>query len=157
MRKSRDARVVAATAVLPLSSSGPIARLANRFRPARRMWHLWERTIPFLVIAFSKDGLGSRDGRTLILGKFRRMLISTVPPLARALQKKYGIQGSCTSCGASCRLLFQCPHWDSRSHLCSVYEDRPSICRLFPITPGDIKERDIVLKSKSCGFTFKKS
>lgn len=76
------------------------------------------------------------------------------PPLARYMQKRYGISGGCNSCGASCNLMFQCPHWSAESRLCTVYEDRPNICRLFPITPGDIRDRSIAQKNIPCGFQF---
>lgn len=109
---------------------------------------------PFLAVAFSRDGLLSPDGRTLILGKFRRIFISLFPPLGRYLQKKHGLTGGCKGCGASCNLLFQCPHWDNATRLCSVYEDRPNICRLFPITPADIRDRNIGMKKVGCGFNF---
>ena len=71
------------------------------------------------------------------------------------LRKKYGIVGGCTGCGASCNLLFRCPHWDAKTHLCTVYEDRPNICKVFPITPADIRDRNIVLKTQPCGFSVK--
>lgn len=125
-----------------------------KIRPIRRFWHLMERVPPFLSAAFSPVGLASPAGRQLILGKFRRGFISFVPPLARWLQTKYGLKAGCSGCGASCRLLFQCPHWDAQSRLCSVYEDRPSICRLFPITPADIRDRDLVSSKEECGFVF---
>ncbi len=123
-------------------------------RPFRQMWHVCERTPPFLKAFFSHRGIFSRDGRTLIWGKCRRITISFFPPLARYLHNHYGLSGGCKSCGASCKLLFQCPHWDDQSHLCSVYNDRPNICRFFPITPADLKDRDLVLKGTECGFTF---
>ncbi len=123
-------------------------------RPFRQLWHVCERTPPFVMAFFSRRGILSSNGRTLLRGKTRRIFISFIPPLARYLQKKNGLTGGCVSCGASCKLLFQCPHWDDKSHLCSVYNDRPNICRFFPITPQDIKDRDLVLKDKTCGFTF---
>lgn len=125
-------------------------------RTLRRAYHVYERTIPFLKAAFSKDGLGSQSGRQLIMGKARRVMISFFPPLAHLLQKYYGMQGGCAHCSSSCKLLFQCPHWEEKTSRCSVYEDRPNICRLFPITPGDIADRDLVAKGTSCGFTFEK-
>lgn len=85
------------------------------------------------------------------------MFLSFFPNLSRRLQKRYGLEGGCRSCGASCKLLFQCPHWDESSSLCSVYEDRPNICRLFPITPKDISDRDLVRGIEGgCGFRFSK-
>lgn len=123
-------------------------------RWALRFWHFLERTVPFLRVCFSPHGLGSRDGRALILGKFRRIAISMVPGLAEKLQRKHGLTGGCVSCGASCNLLFRCPHWIEETHLCGVYLDRPRVCKQFPVTPADIHERNLVLKDKHCGFRF---
>jgi len=127
-----------------------------RQRAFRRFWYLLERMVPFLKAFFSDQGLASHDGRVLIWGKARRIALSTFPPLARAMQKHYGLKGGCANCGTSCQLLFKCPHWDNRSRLCSVYEDRPNICRLFPITPADIRDRDLTAKkvTPACGFHF---
>lgn len=122
---------------------------------ARQAWHVIERTAPFILVCFSRRGLVSKDGRTLIWGKFRRVFISFFPRWAIALRKKHGIVGGCVSCGASCNLLFRCPHWDVQTRLCTVYEDRPNICKLFPITPADLRDRAIVLKDKPCGFSIK--
>ncbi len=129
-----------------------------KFGAVRRFWLVLERVPPFVAAAFSaRDGLLSARGRTLIRGKIRRSFLSLCPPLARALQQKHGLAGGCSSCGASCNLLFQCPHWDARSRLCSVYEDRPAVCRLFPITPSDIRDRDLVAPGLRCGFSFRSS
>ena len=110
---------------------------------------------PFFAVLFTRRGLFSAAGRQLIVGKFRRVFLSSFPAMAKRLQKRYGLEGGCRSCGASCKLLFQCPHWDERSNLCSVYEDRPNICRLFPITPKDIEDRNLVGVEGHCGFRFK--
>jgi len=125
-----------------------------KFKWIRRSFYNMERFPPFFRVMFSKKGLGSKTGRILIWGKFRRVCLSLLPPLAHYLHRKYGLSGGCRSCGASCKLLFKCPHWNESSHLCSVYEDRPSICRLFPITPSDITDRNLVLPGESCGFVF---
>lgn len=127
-----------------------------KIRPIRRFWHFIERLIPFLQVTFSSKGLLDPEGRILIWGKARRLALSSFPPLARRLQKHYKMVGGCAHCGSSCKLLFQCPHWDESSNLCTVYEDRPNICRLFPITPADIRDRDIVSKKSPCGFDFPK-
>lgn len=109
---------------------------------------------PFFAITFSPAGLGSRVGRRLIWGKLRRIGISFFPPLARSLQMHYGLTGGCAHCGASCKLLFQCPHWDDKNNRCSIYELRPSVCRLFPITPSDIIDRNLTKTETPCGFRF---
>ncbi len=121
----------------------------------RRMYYNLQRVPPFLAACLSSNGLLHPEGRILILGKFRRLLLSFFPPIAKFLQKYFRLQGACNQCGASCKLLFQCPHWDDNSKLCTVYNDRPNICRLFPITPADIRDRDLVSKRIPCGFSFK--
>lgn len=141
---------------LPLAAglSHSFQWLHNRFM---RGWVILQILPPFFKVAFTRKGFLSRDGRTLIAGKARRSFISLFPPLARGLQKKYALASGCTSCGTSCKLLFQCPHWDERTHLCKVYKYRPEVCRLFPITPADIHERNIVARGTSeCGFQFKR-
>lgn len=125
-----------------------------RARLPRKFWHLCERIPPFLAAAFSSRGLIHPEGRQLILGKFRRAFLSLSPALARRLQRHYGLVGGCTSCGASCNMLFRCPHWDAGSRLCTVYEDRPSICRTFPITPADLRDRAVANRHNPCGFHF---
>jgi hypothetical protein len=70
------------------------------------------------------------------------------------LRRKYGLSGACISCGVSCNLLLKCPHWDEESRLCSIYDHRPLTCRLFPITPSDIRDRDLVSSGKPCGYSF---
>lgn len=126
----------------------------NFARLMRRIQVVLATIPPFLRVAFSDKGLFSADGRTLIRGKARRIFLSAFPSFSKRLQKHFGLTGGCDSCGASCNLLFQCPHWSSESKLCTVYEDRPNICRLFPITPSDIGDRNIVLKTQPCGFEF---
>lgn len=119
-----------------------------------RSWHLAERAPAFLKVVFSRKGLGCVDGWILLWGKLRRFTISLFPPLVRYFHRRYGLSGGCIGCGASCKMLVQCAHWDDKTHLCKVYEDRPKICRTFPITPADIRDRNLAMKDKPCGFTF---
>jgi hypothetical protein len=119
----------------------------------RQFVFFWERLIPFLQTTFSSKGLGSPVGRTLIIGKLRRITLCLYPPLAASLSRKYNRSKGCSGCGTSCNLLFQCPHWDTKTRLCTVYEDRPNVCRYFPITPADIRERNLIA-SHECGYQF---
>lgn len=137
------------------SSNDSMSVFWKKIRFIRRFVYTIQYLIPVTKVAFfTRDGVYSKEGRILVWGKFRRMFISFFPSYAHKLQTKYGLTGGCRSCGASCKLLIQCPHWDEKSHLCSIYEDRPPACRLFPITPADIRDRDIVLKKEPCGFAF---
>lgn len=67
-------------------------------------------------------------------------------------------RGECNRCGASCKLLFQCPAFDDSdgSPKCLIYNDRPGVCGLFPIDERDIAERNLVNPSQPCGYTFVK-
>jgi hypothetical protein len=38
--------------------------------------------------------------------------------------------------------------------LCIVYESRPRVCRMFPITSTDLRDRDLGLRHTDCGFHF---
>ena len=35
-----------------------------------------------------------------------------------------------------------------------VYESGPRVCRMFPITPTDLRDRDLELRHTVCGFHF---
>jgi hypothetical protein len=128
-----------------------------RFKIVRQFVHILERTPPFFAAVFSSRGIFHPEGRQLIRGKFRRGFLSFFPSVAQRVQKHYGLQGSCTGCGASCNMLFRCPQWDPKTRQCTVYEDRPNICKTFPITPADLKDRATANRNQPCGFTFQKT
>jgi hypothetical protein len=137
------------------SSSMLFSRLSRVVFPgSETIQQLWRVAPPFLAAVFSREGTLTGAGRALVRGKIRRLLICSVPPLARHLRAHYGLQGTCNSCGASCNLLFRCPFWDTDSRLCTVYESRPRVCRTFPMTPADLRDRDLVLRHTLCGFHF---
>ena len=106
------------------------------------------------VIIVSPEVTWRKTERTIVWGKIRRVIICSVPGLGVHLKRKHRLSGGCTSCGTSCNLLLQCPHWDQVSRLCSIYEDRPMTCRLFPITPSDIRDRDLASSGARCGYSF---
>ena len=128
--------------------------LRLEFPGSEAIRQLWRVAPPFVAAVFSREGMLAREGRVLIRGKFRRLLICSVPALARHLGARYGLQGGCNNCGASCNLLFRCPYWDTDSSLCTVYESRPLVCRTFPITPTDLRDRDLLIRHTVCGFHF---
>jgi len=106
------------------------------------------------VIGTDPGAVLRQPGRTIIRGKIRRAMIGCIPGLASHLRRKHGLTGGCASCGASCNLLFPCPHWDKASRLCSIYEDRPLVCRMFPITPADLRDRGLAASDTTCGYSF---
>ena len=125
----------------------------NRLK--RSVNYLFKYFFLFLKTTFSKDGLFSKTGRMLIVGKFRRILICSIPGLAKSLQKKYQLSGGCQGCGVSCKLLFTCPALDLETNRCNTYEMRSSICKMFPITPADLREVELIRpKNTACGYTF---
>jgi hypothetical protein len=142
----RPARALAGTAIdAPPASARTLRRTRNAARYAR----------VFAGIVVRDPGVvWRRTERTILWGKMRRVIISCIPGLAVRLKRKHGLTGGCISCGTSCNLLFKCPHWDDQSRLCSIYEDRPVTCRLFPITPADLKDRDLASAGKPCGYSF---
>jgi hypothetical protein len=127
----------------------PYARASRRIRYGARYLRafMW-------VIALDPGAILRKTERRIFWGKIRRAIICCVPGLALYLQRKHGLVGGCVSCGASCNLLFKCPHWDEKSRLCSIYDDRPLTCRVFPITPADIRDRDLASSTTCCGYSF---
>jgi hypothetical protein len=124
-------------------------------RAFRRVGYLARYMRAFMwTIAVNPKTIFRKTERTIIWGKIRRTIIVCVPGLASHLKRKYGLSGACISCGASCNLLLKCPHWNEGSRLCSIYDDRPLTCRLFPITPSDIRDRELVSNGNPCGYSF---
>jgi hypothetical protein len=55
-------------------------------------------------------------------------------------------EGGCARCGRCCR---HCPFHDEKRGACRIYRMRPDVCRMFPLTPEDVKD------IPTCGFRFK--
>lgn len=122
-------------------------------RRLRSLAHILDYTIRFTAwVIRDPAGLRSRTGRLLTWGKLRRSAIVCVPGLGERLRRRHGLAGQCTQCGASCNLLMRCPQWDADTRLCRIYESRPPVCRLFPMTPADL--RDVELSGAQCGHRF---
>jgi hypothetical protein len=96
-----------------------------------------------------------RQSMALAWGKLRRAFLVTFRKgrVAKKLERR---RGACSRCGACCKLLFNCPAYDDAdgNPKCLVYNDRPGVCGLFPLDEKDLRERDIIMPAKKCGFWF---
>ncbi|MFA4986203.1 MAG: hypothetical protein WC712_06435 [Candidatus Brocadiia bacterium] len=97
-----------------------------------------------------------RKRMKLANGKARRfmsaMLARDILSDLRDLRK-----GRCIRCGTCCQLLYECPNlsYDERGDaVCKIHESKPLICDLFPCTPKDLTDRDIVNPLQKCGYSF---
>jgi hypothetical protein len=111
-----------------------------------------------IIFGAEVDGRGTwtqKEHHMLIQlrGKVRRAVVGTM----LSEEDRAGIagarQGECNRCGACCKILFTCPFLveDNGLFSCSVYDQRPPSCRLFPMVPADLREVD------RCAFSFAKS
>jgi hypothetical protein len=57
-------------------------------------------------------------------------------------------RGECLRCGACCTVMIRCPHLEG-DNKCTIYETRPTQCRMFPIDVRDLRGR-----FSACGFYF---
>jgi hypothetical protein len=96
-----------------------------------------------------------RESVALAWGKLRRAFLVTFRK-GRVQAKLERRRGACSRCGACCKLLFNCPAYDDAdgNPKCLVYNDRPGVCGLFPLDETDLRERDIIMPDKKCGFWF---
>jgi Fe-S-cluster containining protein len=64
--------------------------------------------------------------------------------------------GECYRCGACCKLMFHCPALikDNGTIGCKIYDHRSRVCKIFPLTEQDRKDRDLVNPIQKCGFFF---
>lgn len=107
----------------------------------------------------NKQGLIGRlaDEFRLGWGKLRRQYLLLFRPNYISQMQMRRI-GSCNGCGVCCRLSWQCWHHrlpaETESGGCSRYSRRFLSCRLFPIDPRDLRDRDLLSPDVSCGFNF---
>jgi hypothetical protein len=96
-----------------------------------------------------------RQSAAMAWGKVRRAFLIAFRK-KRVLEKLDRRRGACSRCGACCKILFDCPAYDDSdgSPKCLIYNDRPGVCGLFPLDEKDLKDRDIVMPDKPCGFYF---
>jgi len=88
-------------------------------------------------------------------GKVRRTFLVKFRK-GRVIEKLDRRRGACTRCGACCKIMFKCPAYDDSdgNPKCLIYNDRPGVCSLFPLDEKDLRDRDIVMPDKKCGFYF---
>jgi uncharacterized protein len=87
------------------------------------------------------------------IGKIRRFFLIKFKKqyLEQQMEQR---QGECNQCGSCCELLFKCPFLvkvEDGSTLCSIYENRPKQCDVFPIDDKCLSEVDF-----DCTYTFGK-
>ena len=86
--------------------------------------------------------------RRWYVGHFRRAYIA---------QQTTARQGSCSRCGACCKLLFRCPFLLEEvpgTYTCRIHGNKPENCHIFPISKADLRDRDLVMPSQKCGYHF---
>lgn len=89
-------------------------------------------------------------------GKFRRFLLGMFGKnyVEFMTEKRHG---ECVRCGTCCKLLFDCPYLSFDENglaCCEIHEHKPINCRIFPSTPDDIAERNLLDGSSRCGYSF---
>lgn len=91
----------------------------------------------------------------LIRGKMHRFYVGHFDKayVERHLARR---KGECKRCGACCQLLFHCAFAaECKEGIgCKIYKNRPVNCRIFPLHPRDLSERDIVAPNQPCGYYF---
>ncbi len=96
-----------------------------------------------------------RQKAALCWGKLRRSLLVALRKntVVHSLERR---RGECLRCGSCCKILFRCPYYDDSNGrpLCTIYDDRPGVCGLFPIDERDVQDRDIVNPFVRCGYRF---
>ena len=103
-----------------------------------------------------KNPTGGALKRRLLGGKLRRIKLTTLNRsfVEDQLSKR---RGECARCSACCRFLFKCPFLvpdGDNGWKCAVHQHRSRVCASFPIDDRDIAERDLLMPSRPCGFSF---
>jgi Fe-S-cluster containining protein len=90
-------------------------------------------------------------------GKLRRMFLVYIRPakVNTYLTKR---NGECARCGSCCELMFHCPALTKKDGLasCKIHDKRSRVCSTYPLNERDLKDRDLVNKTRKCGFSFNK-
>ena len=109
-----------------------------------------------------RTGSGARAKLRLAWGKVRRFYQGRLRKDYVESQAKLR-KGQCLRCGQCCKLLYACPELETLpdgSTQCRIHEKRPINCRIFPVDPRDLEDRNLVGENgsgKVCGFIFVES
>lgn len=103
---------------------------------------------------FKMTAIPTPINRRLMRGKirrwwlvyFRRDYVETV----LLPRRKEG----CQRTGACCEMGFGCPAFDAERRICQIHPHKPLVCKLYPLTEEDLKERDLIYPGKKCGYSF---
>jgi len=95
--------------------------------------------------------------RKMFGGKVRRFLMAHQREgrayIRRMLRRR---RGHCARCGVCCMLVHRCPFLRIERGLatCLIHALRPANCRIFPVDPQDLEERDLLAPERPCGYSF---
>lgn len=96
-----------------------------------------------------------RQRGLLFWGKIRRFYYYRFRPsyIERNLKRR---RGECDRTGACCKLGYYCFMFDESNGgpECKIYSWRHKNCWVFPIDERDLRDRDIVLPDRPCGYYF---
>lgn len=100
-------------------------------------------------------GLTIRQKMKLVRGKVHRFYVGHFDKtfVARNLARR---KGECKRCGVCCQLLLRCAFAaECKEGVgCKIYTKRPVNCRVFPLHPRDLAERDLLMPDQKCGYYF---
>lgn len=86
--------------------------------------------VPFTLQQLANGDVGEKDAEEAMV--MADMLVPLTVGEANARQLRL-IEGELTPFSiADEGHLFMCRHWDEETRLCTIYEDRPAMCRDFP-------------------------
>lgn len=94
----------------------------------------------------------------LFRGKFRRFRLAHTRRGREYIRRMERLRhGECSRCGACCRLAYRCQFLRMEGDVaaCRFHNLRPANCRIFPLDPLDLADRDLVSPDRPCGFSFR--
>lgn len=107
------------------------------------LWELLKMTV--ILTPFNRRLMRGKIRRWWFV-YFRRNYVETV-----LLPRR---REGCQRTGACCEIGFGCPAFDAKGRLCKIHPYKPLVCKLYPLTEEDLKERDLIYPAKKCGYSF---